>query len=137
MAAAFGRDAAWCPTLVVRRPPEVWLAGCNNVRHQDAAGSPLQEADVRSLQAKESPSIISASKGEPANMIEPEQLSDEELAREAFEWRRRALSGDQDARGIAHELERELRRRSGALSTLGAALKEPPVRRKPWWRFWV
>ncbi|MBS0341443.1 MAG: hypothetical protein JSS56_13015 [Proteobacteria bacterium] len=69
-------------------------------------------------------------------MIKPEQLSDEELAREATEWRRRALSGDHDANGTAHELERELRRRSGALSTLGAALREPPVRIKPWWRFW-
>ena len=108
-----------------------------DLRRQDAAGSLLQEADIRSLQVKESQSIIGASKREPANMIEPEQLSDEDLAREAFEWRRRALSGEQDARGIAHELERELRRRSGALSTLGAALKPPPVRRKPWWRFWA
>lgn len=69
-------------------------------------------------------------------MIQPEQLSDEDLAREAVEWRRRALHGDRDANGRAHELEREVVRRSGALSTLGAALRERPVRPKPWWRFW-
>jgi hypothetical protein len=69
-------------------------------------------------------------------MIPPEQLSDEELAREAFEWRRRALGGEHAANGVAHELERELRRRAGALSTLGAALREPAVPSKPWWRFW-
>ena len=39
-------------------------------------------------------------------------------------------------REVAHELEREVRRRAGALSTLGAALREPAVRSKPWWRFW-
>lgn len=70
-------------------------------------------------------------------MIQPEQLSDEDLAREAVEWRRRALHGEQEARGIAHELEREIIRRAGALSTLRAALEAPAVRRKPWWRFWA
>jgi hypothetical protein len=69
-------------------------------------------------------------------MIQPEQLNDDELARQAAEWRRRALSGDQAANGLAHELEREVRRRSGALSTLGAVLREPAVRSRPWWRFW-
>ena len=69
-------------------------------------------------------------------MIQPDQLSDEDLAREAFEWRRRALGGDQAANGVAHELEREMRRRVGALSTLGAALRAPAVRSKPWWQFW-
>ena len=69
-------------------------------------------------------------------MIPPEQLSDEDLAREAGEWRRRALHGDRDANGRAHELEREVVRRAGALSTLRAVLGEPRVRPKPWWRFW-
>ena len=70
-------------------------------------------------------------------MIQPEQLDDEALAREAAEWRRRALSGDHTANGVAHELERELRRRSGALSTLGAALRTQPVRPKRWRQFWA
>jgi len=70
-------------------------------------------------------------------MIQPEQLSDEDLAREAVEWRRRALHGDRDANGRAHELEREVVRRAGALSTLRAVLNESRVRPKPWWRFWT
>jgi hypothetical protein len=73
----------------------------------------------------------------PPRMIQPESLSDEELAQNALEWRRRALGGEHAANGLAHELEREMRRRAGALSTLGAALREPAVRRKPWWRFWT
>lgn len=39
------------------------------------------------------------------------QLSDEDLVARAKEWRLRALRGDKDARGAAHELECELRRR--------------------------
>jgi hypothetical protein len=71
-----------------------------------------------------------------AHMSRPEDLSDAELAQQAAEWRSRALQGDHAANGRAHELERELRRRSGALSTLGAELKAPARRRAPWWRFW-
>lgn len=54
--------------------------------------------------------------------IRPEQLDDEELARAAVEWRRRALSGQEPAYGVAHELERELRRRKDRLSTLCAEM---------------
>ena len=65
-----------------------------------------------------------------------QQLTDDELAAQAAEWRRRALHGEHDANDRAQVLERELRRRSGALSTLGADLRAPASRRRPWWRFW-
>lgn len=41
------------------------------------------------------------------------ELNDDELRSQAQEWRRRALRGEKDARGIAHELEREVRHRFG------------------------
>jgi hypothetical protein len=67
---------------------------------------------------------------------DPESLSDEELAQQAAAWRRRALQGEQEANGHAHVLERELRRRQGALSTLGAELRSPARPRAAWWAFW-
>jgi len=48
-------------------------------------------------------------------MTETETLPDKELGAQATQWRRRALQGDLHARGIAHQLEAELRRRAGAL----------------------
>jgi preprotein translocase subunit SecA len=71
-----------------------------------------------------------------AMSINLESLSDDELARQAVEWRRRALQGEQDANDRAHVLERELRRRQGGLSTLGAELRAPARRRTVWWAFW-
>lgn len=71
-----------------------------------------------------------------AMSTDPAILSDDELARQAQEWRRRALKGEQDANDRAHVLERELRRRQGALSTLGAELRSPARRRTAWWAFW-
>jgi hypothetical protein len=40
-------------------------------------------------------------------------LPDDELLAQATEWRQRSLRGEKDARGLAHELEREARRRFG------------------------
>ncbi len=40
-------------------------------------------------------------------------LPDDELVAKATAWRQRALRGEIDARGYAHELEREARRRFG------------------------
>lgn len=74
-------------------------------------------------------------------MVMKEMLSDEELAVKANEWRQRALQGELDARGIAHELERELRRRAGApfpnydtLDLRSLELRSAAPRR--WWHFW-
>jgi len=39
------------------------------------------------------------------------ELQDDDLLAQAREWRQRALRGEKDARGFAHELEREVRRR--------------------------
>ena len=41
------------------------------------------------------------------------KLSDAELEAQAKEWRRAALRGSKEARGHAHELEVELRKRRG------------------------
>ena len=48
-------------------------------------------------------------------MMDLDTLPDEELGAHAVEWRKRALQGDRNARGIAHEFETELRRRAGAV----------------------
>ena len=69
-------------------------------------------------------------------MTDLEHIGGEELAALATQWRARALHGDRDANGRAHELERELRRRSGALSTLGAQLRAPIQPQRAWWAFW-
>lgn len=43
--------------------------------------------------------------------MEIRELQDDELLAQAREWRQRALRGEKDARGFAHELECEVRRR--------------------------
>lgn len=45
--------------------------------------------------------------------MEIQELQDDELMAQAQEWRLRALRGEKEARGMAHELEREVRRRFG------------------------
>lgn len=71
------------------------------------------------------------------------ELQDQELTASAREWRNRALRGEKDARGMAHALEQELRRRSGphpindnleSLDTRPQAQRQQPPRRS--WKFW-
>lgn len=73
-------------------------------------------------------------------MIETETLPDEELGARAVEWRRRALQGDLRARGIAHQLEAELRRRAGAphpdYDTLDLRPLAHRQARRHWWKPW-
>ncbi|MGJ7542304.1 hypothetical protein [Variovorax sp. LT1R16] len=73
-------------------------------------------------------------------MTETEKLPDEELGRRAAEWRKRALHGDLHARGMAHELETELRRRNGApfpaYDTLDMRSLESKQKRPSRWAFW-
>lgn len=79
-------------------------------------------------------------------MTRMETLSDEELTAQASQWRTRALQGELDARGIAHELEREMRRRAGVPMTDYDTLDLRPLDERPidlraatrrrWWRFW-
>ena len=59
-------------------------------------------------------------------------LTDSALAEAAFMERRKAAQGN----FYALELESELRRRAGIVSTLGAPLAFARPRRAPWWRFW-
>lgn len=53
------------------------------------------------------------------------ELQDDDLLAHAREWRQRALRGEKDARGFAHELECEVRRRFPRNDT---PLTLPPVR---------
>lgn len=73
-------------------------------------------------------------------MTEIDRLTDDELSEEAGGWRRRALRGDHHARGIAHELETALRRRSGSSLPAYDSLDLRPLdsrHKQPFrWRFW-
>lgn len=73
-------------------------------------------------------------------MTMKQELPDEVLSAMAVEWRRKALKGDHQARGIAHELETELRRRAGALPTNYDTLDLRPLETRTaprrWWTFW-
>lgn len=69
------------------------------------------------------------------------ELQDDELVAQARDWRQRALRGEKDARGFAHELEREVRRRFPRndaphalppMNLLGAVPHTPQRRWKPW-----
>jgi hypothetical protein len=73
-------------------------------------------------------------------MTTQQELPDEVLSTMATEWRRKALAGDLHARGIAHELETELRRRASAPFTNYDTLDLRPLeartaRRRRWWPF--
>ena len=68
-------------------------------------------------------------------------LHDDDLLTHAREWRQRALRGEKDARGFAHELECEVRRRFPRneaprslppMHMLGAMPQTPRRRWKPW-----
>ena len=78
--------------------------------------------------------------GTIGGMTEITELNDDDLTRYAREWRQRSLRGDKQARGIAHALETELRRRGQASAPAPFELDTRPVplRRptKAWWRFW-
>ncbi|MGJ7523406.1 hypothetical protein ACSFA0_23195 [Variovorax sp. LT1P1] len=66
------------------------------------------------------------------------QFADDQLLVLAHEWRRRAMHGEKDARGVAHTLEVEIRRRVGNPCSSHALLDTRPLEdrsRKPWWRF--
>lgn len=69
-----------------------------------------------------------------------QEQSVETLSAMATEWRRKALEGQLHARGIAHELETELRRRVGAPSTNYDTLDLRPLERRAvqrrWWQLW-
>lgn len=57
----------------------------------------------------------------------------------AHEWRRRALHGDKDARGLAHAMEAEIRRRVGSPKTSFGTLDKRPLAARstqPWWCIW-
>lgn len=74
-------------------------------------------------------------------MIEISELGDEELKAYAREWRLRALRGEREARGPAHELEREIRRRAALQTSSDLAVNphnsEPQTQQPPAGRSWL
>lgn len=69
-------------------------------------------------------------------------LSDSDLALLAQAQRRQALRGDRNAHGLAHEAEKELRRRTGYQSQPmplidAIALAPLDTNARPWWRRWL
>ena len=76
--------------------------------------------------------------------MEPQNLQDHELKAQAHAWRTRALRGDKNARGIAHVLEREVRRRFSPPSndTVYDSLDLRPLEQRQEetqrasWKFW-
>ncbi|MNR11525.1 hypothetical protein D3C85_1278270 [compost metagenome] len=87
------------------------------------------------------PTLESGEGGTIPGMTSKEMLTDEELGVLASEWRMKALQGDLHARGIAHEYEREMRRRAGAPLTNYDTLDLRPLElraatQRRWWRFW-
>lgn len=67
-------------------------------------------------------------------MTTKQERPDEALSAMAIEWHRKALEGDLHARGIAHELETELRRRAGAPFTNYDTLDLRPLGASAWAR---
>jgi len=63
--------------------------------------------------------------GTMAFTMDTKALQDDELMALAREWRQRALRGEKDARGMAHELERAVHYRFG--SSQNEALRPLPV----------
>jgi hypothetical protein len=62
-------------------------------------------------------------------------LADDELESLAVEWRARASRGAEQAFGVAHALEVELRQRVRA--SRAQQLPPPPAGAlRPWWKFW-
>jgi hypothetical protein len=69
-------------------------------------------------------------------ITEPAALSDEDLLDRAHQLRLLALRGHADARGPAHQHEREVRRRFGSSTTVSAPLEPaPPSKKRSFWRF--
>lgn len=65
-----------------------------------------------------------------------EALSDSALARLAWDRRREALHGDRHAFRLAHELEKELRRRDAIYASAFGVLQPARAADRPWWQFW-
>lgn len=74
-------------------------------------------------------------------MTETPDTNDAGLAEQAAQWRRRALQGDKRARGVAHELETEMRRRLGDSVARPVDLDTRPLearqRARSWWSRWL
>lgn len=76
--------------------------------------------------------------------MEIHKLNDDELATSARDWRLRALRGEKDARGMAHELEREVRRRAAlridddiAPTQQAPSLEMTEQAPRRAWKFWA
>lgn len=76
-------------------------------------------------------------------MTDLSDLSTAELETLAKRFRGDALRGERDARGVAHEYESEIRRRTGVTATVAPNLdlralseRQRASTVKKWWKFW-
>ncbi len=84
-------------------------ARCASTRARPAIS---QGAGDARIPAAQSPTITAGPGiGTMTLAMDLRELTDDELMAQAREWRQRALRGEKDARGFAHELECEVRRR--------------------------
>ena len=119
---------------------------------RDPAGGSMRSTTTRPAISQEAGDAHMASLKSPQTLpvhglgtIKPpmdiRDLQDDELRTQAREWRQRALRGEKDARGLAHELECEVRRRFprtdaphalAPVHRLGAMPETTQRRRKLW-----
>jgi len=117
-------QVARCATRTTARPAISQVAG-----------------DARVPAARSSWTALAHAIGKIVPVMDIRELQDEALVAQAREWRLRALRGEKGARGLAHELECEVRRRF-PLSVAPQALPRTPLlgalpptaqrRWKPW-----
>jgi len=73
-------------------------------------------------------------------MLEMDDSDPHALAAQAAEWRRRALRGDRQARGIAHALEVRVRQLRGTAPAVAHELDTRPLApfetSRLWWKPW-
>ncbi len=116
-------------------------AGGSMRQHESATGHLPGAGDAHTTSAKSPQTMAVHGVGKMKPSMDIRELHDDDLLAQAKAWRQRALRGEKDARGFAHELEREVRRRfprNDAPQTLPpihllSAVPQPTRRRwKPW-----
>lgn len=99
------------------------------------------DGDVHTISVKSPQTMAVHGVGKMKLPMNIRELHDDDLLAQAKAWRQRALRGDKDARGFAHELECEVRRRFPSNDTpqalppihLLSIVPQPARRRwKPW-----
>ena len=110
-------------------------------QHESATGHLPGAGDAHTTSAKSPQTMAVHGVGKMKPSMDIRELHDDDLLAQAKAWRQRALRGEKDARGFAHELECEVRRRFprnevphtlAPMHRLGAMPETPRRRRKLW-----